>query len=187
MTYKSDAEREKWIRAEWFPNHRATVTNDGVTQRLLWQKLGTRINLVSYYAHLNALFVIGDLGEAIYQWGEVITLKWVAGLNLDYFAGKCVASGTGLGYVEWDGDLARKTVQEAIATDDDVGDWSQFCAHGGSEACWNQMGWCDWLTDHGEDWFGNWVEWTTVGERPSLRCHAHLVGLKMAFERKDGE
>jgi len=170
MTYKSDAEREKWIRAEWFPNHRATVTNDGVTQRLLWQKLGTRINLVSYYAHLNALFVIGDLGEAIYQWGEVITLKWVAGLNLDYFAGKCVASGTGLGYVEWDSALACKTVQEATATDDDVGDWSQFCAAGGSEACWNQVGWCDWLTDHGEDWFGNWVEWTTVGERPSLRC-----------------
>lgn len=50
------------------------------------------------------LVVLGDLGDAVYEWhgNPPLTFSWLADLDLHYFRSKCVASEDGRGFEEWD-------------------------------------------------------------------------------------
>src|SRR5437879_2398129 len=60
------------------------------------------------------LIVIGDYGDAVYQWNERLTWKWLANMDINYFKGKCQASENGRNYVEWDSDRAEKFIKEHL-------------------------------------------------------------------------
>lgn len=100
----------------WFKDHVATLhtfpahgTPAGVTSptQLLWAKPGTRIYGVRYLWLDGTLFVDGDLGEAVYRWGDPINLAFLARCDLDYFHGKLCASEKGRHYWAFDEAVAR--------------------------------------------------------------------------------
>jgi hypothetical protein len=52
------------------------------------------------------LTVLGDIGEAVYEWGQDISLEFLASLDFGYFHGKCQASESGRDFDIWDVDKA---------------------------------------------------------------------------------
>ena len=58
--------------------------------------------------------MVGDIGEATYEWSNDISLEFLAGLGFGYFHGKCVASEVGRRFVDWDGAIAKAYVADRI-------------------------------------------------------------------------
>ncbi len=54
------------------------------------------------------LVVTGDLGSAVYRWGEPISFPWLGGLELSYMMSKCEASQWGRQVREWSGEEAAR-------------------------------------------------------------------------------
>lgn len=115
LDYEKRAMKE--IRERWFREHKATVSAspNGVTA-ILWKNPGTQNFHVCYILWGGTLYVSGDLGAAVYRWGDWLSLQFLAGCSLDYFMGKCCASETGRDYVEWDDEVAAYQLDE-IAKD----------------------------------------------------------------------
>lgn len=56
------------------------------------------------------------------------------------------------------------------------------------EECEDNNRWFNFLNEHGERVFGDYdFELYSVGYAPDIRCHGHLVGLKMAFNQLKGK
>jgi len=137
------------------------------------------------------LFVCGALGEAVYVWGSRVRLSWIANNSYDYFAGKCQASEVGLGFKDWDADIARSVLAIAITDPDQYDNEQQAtiaeCMDSfgfyGSETTSTREEWWRFLAVHGDECFGDaWCEWApNIGTVIHRRCMAHLYGLKMAF------
>lgn len=129
------------------------------------------------------LIVTGDLGDAIYQWSDRISVTFLAGCNLDYFASKCLASEHGRGYAERSMELARlefadrmrwlqeepedDSERQAVDAAADFDDWSD-----------DPEGYAREIYEEGGDSELTRI-YAELGMAPSLRCRAHLVGLKM--------
>lgn len=59
-----------------------------------------------FIIHRRWLCIVGDIGEAVFQWSEDLTLDFLAGIDLHYFLGKCQASPEGRKFEQWDGKVA---------------------------------------------------------------------------------
>ena len=176
-----------------YAEHKATYIklDKDVTQEtmeiLFWQKPGTSNCYVRYCRFGLYLMVTGDLGDAIYKWGDTPTISWIADLDLGYFTGKCIASENGRGYKEWDmdwltdeqlnhigemfGDEAAKVIRE----------------EDGKHASRWQQEWSCWLHDHQDDLGDEWYEMANYGECISTRAIYHLEGVKRAVAQLKAE
>ncbi len=166
----------------WFKDHTAhrSVLKDehgNTVERLLWAQVGHSVYRIYYYCIYGTLVVYGDLGEAIYQWNKMdMDLRWVSNCSLEYFAGKCQASEEGRGYKVWNPDRARERLDE-IGHDNSAYD-----------ALDSEHEWSAWMGHNGYDTFGDcYIEYGSIGMEISMRCEAHLLGLKQAFARTDKE
>ncbi len=170
------------------PNSKSSVDEIEVLQ---WKKEKTFNYAVIYIRQGNTLFVKGDLGEAIYGWGQLNDLEWISNLNLSYFAGKCLASEYGRGYKTWDCIYAEETLKkymkEYCEEDEDDYAYEEMCkkfeeAEGTSFLDYREE-WSQWLYEHGYEIFGDdWWEWApNIGMVISWQCKSHLIGLKMAM------
>lgn len=185
------AQQEAWAR-DFFPDHHITghtVVADHGAQRspieiLHWRKSGTSINAIRYELAGGLLIVTGDLGDAVYQWSERISVPFVAGCNLDYFASKCLASEHGRGYRRRCDHLARVEFADRMR---DIEDDPE--AYEDERAAVEFSGdFHDW-TDDPQGYVREIYDRTGDGELAavyadfgmavSLRCRAHLIGLKM--------
>ena len=185
----NNKEKMKQIAADWFPSHEIDLhvsDVDGKTgvEILRWKKKDTWAYFVEYIARKNTLMVRGDIGEAVYCWSSPISLEWVAGLDLQYFHGKCQASEWGrmTQCYEWDKEKAKKRIFEHFkdersckkyhdfleAIDDDYSKESldAFCHTGDAYGILGDA-WWEWFAGCGGE-----IPWRIAG---------HLVGLKMAF------
>lgn len=91
----------------WFMNHKAEVKKaDEVVTVIYWQNPDTWNYACRYFIHRRWLMVVGDLGEAIYEWGQDISLEFLSKLDFHYFHGKCRSSVTGCRYQQWDSNVA---------------------------------------------------------------------------------
>ena len=188
-------DHDKMIREEWFKDHRAaySVLDDGQehkVERLYWARPGSSFYSVLYLFYGGTLFIAGDLGEAVYRWHpDIGTLKDLAKLDLDYFKGKCCASEVGRDFVQWDEDKAAQRVREWLREErkhePETKAWSDFLCDDGREALNHKDAWLRWLEDHGHEYFGDdWWEFApNFGQIISIRCRAHLIGIKMAFHQ----
>lgn len=177
------------IRTSWFPSHvanRIPQAAEAGMDVIRWRRPGTGIYLISYVIRGNYLIVTGDVGDAIYRFSEDLTLDFLAGCDIDYFAGKCTASEHGRGYQGWDADLARQRIEEWVADgfDDDEIERRRASieADGGAliECQWRDS-WIQWLDHHGDSVFGSdWIEFGEIGRTTDIRCIGHLIGLQMA-------
>lgn len=107
----------KRIREEWFKNHIAefVICNDDFI-KIKWREPGTWNMAIVYYidCKMGYLMVVGDLGEATYQWSAPISLDFVGGCNLDYFDSKCQASSCGERGRVWSPEIAEEYIRSYI-------------------------------------------------------------------------
>lgn len=183
-------DQQKICREEWFKDHVATLhiatapTAKPVNTITVieWKKPNSWNYGCRFLLHSQWLMVVGDLGEATYQWSEPITMEFLAGLNFDYFHGKCRASPSGSRSRVWDPRTAQRRLQDiadqcgaACSTvvkqlDESRGDekfglaLSDLYAHG-------KIG-CDMASELSE-----------CGYIPDPMCVGHFVGLQMAIKQ----
>ena len=181
-------DKEKQELETYFKNHIAKKHVYGYKkikiEVIRWKKPDTIIGIIVYVMMGYTLFVTGDHYDAVYGgWsGPQINLEWISRLNLDYFAGKCLASPNGRGFKGWDAEKAESAVKDHLKeyshskTFEDVKrDYIDFSS---------KDGWNFWLGSFGADYFGDsWFEMGLIGEITDYQCHAHLVGLKMAVQQ----
>ena len=199
---------ETRIRKEWFPEHIADLEKRDIVEVLHWRKPGTCIYQVEYLIYGTALFVCGDIGDAVYRWSGLITFPWLAKLDLQYFAEKCQASEHGRGYKSFQPHVLKKSVEEMFdyfveeaVVDGTIAETEKqakkkelelkFAGLDGPSAMHFSEEWSRWLGEHGHEMFGDdWMEWGLDGMGVDIRCHGHLLGIKMAMaqlEKRKGE
>ena len=181
---------EEMIRKEWFPNHEGLyqkiggAVEEGNHERLIWAAPETNCFSVHYIRYKNYLMVTGDIGCATYWWSQSNNLRWIAGCNLGYFAGKCEASELGRQYEETSMDLLRARLEDLFKTEEYAACKAAFDEYNGWDKLEDEITWQCFCRTHGYDIFGeDWFMCLPDGKRISPRCHGHLVGLKMAFEQ----
>ena len=195
MSHKSEyleKEKAEWLNAN-FKDHKAELLIFLTPVVIInWQKPGTWNYGCRFIIHRRWLTVVGDIGEATYEWGQDLTLEFLAGLDFGYFHSKCRASETGKDYDEWDYHLAKKVADSRIAelesaalTDDE------------SQTDADEIEWLRHLeaTGYSKDAFMKSAEEVydatgdaelassiaDMGEVPASRCIGHFVGLQMAI------
>jgi len=181
-----DGKIERNIR-DWFRDHKATFTKTESGERLYWGK-GDRGDWVYriIYDILDERYLVvrGDLGCAVYWWSGRIGWAFLADCNYGYFAEKCEASENGKGHREWDSEYAEEWWQDAkkelspekIALAKDLDVEGALC---------NEREWHDFLVSNGQNIFGDdWIEVGNFGDRVSVRCRAHLIGIQMAVAQQ---
>lgn len=111
MTRQEYLEAQKReCREHWFKDHVAQCQATGDIGGLKWENAlvlrwqnpkswnyGCR-----FIIHRQWLMAVGDIGEAVYQWSDDISLGFLASLDFGYFHGKCQASEVGKNYSDWD-------------------------------------------------------------------------------------
>jgi len=177
---------------EWFKEHTASFILETIPPTeatiLNWQKPGTWNYGMRFIIHRRWLVVLGDLGEAVYGWGQDITPDFLAQLNFDYFHSKCEASENGRKFESFDGQTGYRLAQEWLA------DPENQPGHPGKNlrkhiraltaSCGKEE--VDFAAREIYDATGDAelasmiIDWFKV---PSFRCIAHFVGLQMALKQ----
>ncbi len=185
---------KEW-REQSFKNHAAeSLLPGGVEQTsktiiINWQNPGSWNYGCRFLIHRRWLCVVGDIGEATYEWSQDLTLEFLASLDFGYFAGKCRASEHGSKYESWDVDVAEACrldrVKELLATPDDehhdsfdeeidaLRGMERPCredCHDAGESLYKDTGDCDTASSIAD-----------LGTVPDGRCIGHFVGLQMAI------
>ncbi len=189
------------LHREWFKDHKATIkeSEPGGMVTLRWAKPGSGFESATYLigCHYRGLLVVaGDLGDAMYQWYDRISLEFLADCELDYFAGKCMASESGKPYRQWYPEKVKAALEEheeelleeyeelsplyvehkeeLLRNADDHHDWIK---------CLEDLSFDDKGHPLGLDW---WDYWPGVGWDHDTRLIAHWLGLRMAWEQLRG-
>lgn len=194
MAYPSD----DIIRKEWFKDNkiirwwhsRSYLPGVEMTEVCVWANPNSRINSVTYVRYGNVLHVHGDLGAATYIWPQAVDLQWISKCDIGYFASKCVASENGPGHKIYDAIELEEFIEryksglehEETAAELDKALESLEASdaiHAG------EFEWRAWLQEHGNAVFGSnfYEDECLLGKVISIRCRAHLIGLKMAVEQ----
>lgn len=111
--YNREAEKDR----KRFADHKATW--DG--RVLQWAKPDTGIDLITYILHNHYLFVVGDLGDAIFHWAghrdKWITLDLLREISHKHLLQKCLASEVGSDFRAWDNATARDWLDGELTQD----------------------------------------------------------------------
>ena len=162
----------------WFKDHK--VTSHSI-DRIVWQRPGSSVYRADYILHGPFLSVVGDMGEAVYQWSENLTWAFLNGLDFSYFHSKCRASPKGFPWYEWDERQAKKQLEELFA---DAGS-DELSADNLAEclsACSSESDWQLFTMEKGCEMLGDaWWE-LDIGKVPALQCVGHWYGLKLATD-----
>lgn len=88
------------------------VVRDFSDTHITWTKPSSSYYWARFIINAGWLIVLGDTGEAIYQWSEPLTWDFLEGLNFSYFHSKCVASDKGRVPYDWDRGVADERLKE---------------------------------------------------------------------------
>lgn len=119
------------IVAEWMKDHRARLCElsggDCAVKVVRLARPGTSWYSIDYVLYGGTLCVCGDLNDAVYRWKTPITLEYLAGLTLDSFGEKCLASPHHPLGKRWEPNLARGWIEAQVAQVvalESMGPWS---------------------------------------------------------------
>jgi len=160
----------------WFKNHKVTSHSP---EFIVWTNPGTSVYRVDYALHGVFLVVLGDMGEAVYQWSQAISWEFLNGLDFSYFHSKCRASPTGFPWNDWCSRRAKEYLEDLFKEDDslDECDLQKSLAHIDFRADWDEF-----MREEGCAVFGaDWCE-LSVGVVPALQCVGHWYGLQLATD-----
>jgi hypothetical protein len=186
-----------------FENHKATPSGPfepGKPWHVLWKEDGSSNYYMDVIILRNNLYISGDLGEAVYCWGEWITPDFLVDLDVHYFFSKCEASENGRRGREWSESAATDWLKEQWEDiipecEDDLGMVSaatelfedlRAVAH--SEWEWRAKVWeCHESHDDpiskvlGNDAYTESSIWD-AGKVPMTRIILHWLGMRLAFQ-----
>lgn len=95
--------------ATWFPDHKATLSEDG--KCLVWANPKNGCYRCDYVLYRNCLFVTGDTLDAVFEWSANLTWEFLNRCDIGYAQGKCrCAGGSDRGMV-WDSDLVMENLR----------------------------------------------------------------------------
>ena len=182
---------KEW-REQHFKEHHAILHEVHPSVAIInWQKLGTWNYGCRFIIHRRWLCVVGDIGEATYEWSQDLTLEFLGSLNFGYFAGKCRASEQGRKYESWDSSVAEECrldrVNELLAIpEDDRSDNydEELDALNGmsrpAQADCQDAG-ADLYKETGDSDTAS--EIADLGKVPDQCCIGHFIGLQMAIAK----
>lgn len=166
-----------------FKDHVATVVCH--TDNLLfieWRKPGQWNYAMRFLIHAGWVCVMGDVGEATYQWSDNTSLEFLARIDFGYFKSKCRASPSGREFKTFDSGVAAHRIAEYFRHHD--GDAHHgFIAELQAEAsdpckdeleriahvAYDQTGDCELAS-----------QIASFGTVPDFMCIGHYVGIQMA-------
>jgi hypothetical protein len=115
---------DEQLAADWFPKHRATLEDyfgqlgsaakPNMMRRLVWANPESNNCRIDYVLYGSVLFVCGDLGEAVYQWSQNVSLEFLADCDMDYFGGKCQASDSEPRGKSWNPDRVKRWIESEL-------------------------------------------------------------------------
>lgn len=179
-------QQEKMIREEWFKDHIAKFSDEGRFKSLEWRHPNGGSNYwCRFIISGSFLIVFGDVGDAVFCWGQNLTWEWLATMDVGYFEGKCQASEDGRRYRSWDSDKAKKALEEMFAEEGMDSAKEKFEGLWGWNYITSQHEWWSFLGADGHSVFcGNTDGLGSIGEVISIRCQGHLIAIKMAVAQE---
>jgi hypothetical protein len=133
--------------------------------------------------HAQWVCFMGDIYEATYQWGETVTLDFLAGIDFAYFHGKCRAAATGKAFVDWNGAVAEHGVTSYLVYLEEGQGRHDYVARLRDLQTFDK----EQLTDIADDAYDQTGDCETAsmisefGEVPAVCCIGQFVGLQMAI------
>ena len=104
-------DQTKTCRERWFKDHKATVLlNRPEVIIIEWRNPTSLAYACRFIIHRQWLCVVGDIGEATFQWSQDITIEFLASLEFNYFLSKCRASNSGVKFEQWDAAVAYTNI-----------------------------------------------------------------------------
>ena len=111
-----EEQQKRRCKDEWFKEHlarsikmRETVGPVTGVEMIDWRNPQSSNYWMRYILSGRFLIVIGDAGDAVFEWGENITLDFLNGCDLHYFAEKCRASEQGSRFTYWNTNVLHDT------------------------------------------------------------------------------
>ncbi len=174
-------------RDSWFKNHQAKILTQTYAVTVIeWRNPESWNYGCRFIIHSQWLTVVGDIGEAVYQWSDKLTLNFLGGCAFHYFKGKCQASESGKDFQSFESELAafgiaqwlkdEKQQDDFVPKDyhDTLSDLTEdTCKDDFKSACQEVYD----ATGDGE--LAGML--MGFGEVPNVRCIGHFVGLQMAI------
>lgn len=183
-------QQERDIRERWFKDHKASVLTQGEVATIInWANPESWNFGCRYIIHRRWLTVVGDIGEAVYEWSQDLTLPFLAGLDFGYFHGKCQASETGRNYTQWDSVPAYESVRRFLAEQDaedhpgENDDWREHLRNLTAQSAKDEFehaihkAYSEGLDPECASMF------LDAGTVPNIRALGHFIGLQMALEQ----
>jgi hypothetical protein len=185
-------DEEQYIRQHWFNDHIVYYSRyfcekepwASPVEQLIWSPPASGRYDIEYWDTHGLLTVNSGIGSAIYQWD---TLHWKMSrwtkLGLEEFASKCIASEHGPGYRVWDTRKAEKDYRDLRERAQKIAE-AYAREHGPVDSQTRREADCE--LESGITQFGDIVRPLKIpgfGMKIHINCHAHLIGLKMAFEQ----
>lgn len=171
------------IYRDWFKNHKLmdySDSDDIMTAK--WKEDGTGIFQVNVILSkkLRTVFISGDIGEAVYQFGGLTSIFAFRQLGLSYFSEKCVASEYGRRYLKWSGKKCLSFLNDHCEhLDEDDGVVVQEELFEAQRRTSSEHEWREFLNgETGRSLLGDdGYEHSDWGMQPDLRCLGHLIAL----------
>lgn len=166
-------------REEWFKDHEAKLLQSGDPTRVIeWSKPKSWNYGCRFILHSQWLVALGDIGEAVYQWGESITPKFLAGLDFHYFHSKCRSSECGSKFEFWDSEKAYAETQRIC---DPHSEFRKNIGHHTDRQEFNSL--LAAAFHNGQIDCDIAAELSESGIVAHPRCVGHFVGIQMAIEK----
>jgi len=193
-------EQKRICQAEWFKDHKAQCQATGDIGKLVWEtallihwqnpkswNYGCR-----FIVHRRWLIVVGDIGEAVYEWGQDIALEFLAQIDFGYFLSKCRASEKGSDFSMWSAEVEMfnrleklKDLEARKANGEDTEcDRKEFEILQDNSGCdenqWRELAQEYYNATGDAEGAG---DLSSIGKVPNCRAIGHFVGLQMAIKQ----
>ena len=175
----------KICREQWFKDHRANMLGNPITPAakvISWEKPQSLNYGCRFIIHRRWLCVVGDIGEAVFEWSQDLTLEFLASLDFGYFHSKCRASASGNKFEQWNPREAWQSLKqlEQEYGHDGITKYTKELTTG---SCKDEYEYAarKFYEKTGEAELASMI--VSGGNAPSVHAIGMFVGLKMAIEQ----
>lgn len=189
-------ESQKTIcRDEWFKTHKVNHIKAADCELINWQNPKSWNYGCRFIIHRRWLCVVGDIGEATFEWGNDITLEFLAQIDFGYFLSKCRASPEGRDFEQWDTEVLELYRMERLAelkqrtgTDDEAHEDSAELEVLENNSKCSKDEWDSAVRDYYDETGDaeGASSLASFGDVPSVHAIGMFVGLQMAIAQLKG-
>ncbi|MBN1058500.1 hypothetical protein [Clostridium botulinum] len=189
-------ETKKYIKENWFKDHKAVLTKHGDLEVLDWRKPGTCCYAVRYVFDGSHMYITGDIGEALFNLTWKAGVDTFNGISTSYFMEKMRAFSDDR--YDFSVNAAEEELKEwkkqylddnCDMEDDDLEKFNEFfdeleCELNGCSREWEWAAVINSKIDEIEKYDIDYWEWMyNIGREIPARIYGYIVGLQMAAEQ----